>query len=136
MKIQHAQPHHRVELPFTRDAPATARAYLRVCAPELSGTVLDDALVMVSELVTNAIEHGMPEVTLKLWRAADCLTVAVLDGGTAPLPVICPAPPGDHPNGRGLMIVNALAAHWGVHRTLGEAGNTVWFDLAPGGDPV
>ena len=130
MDENHAQAHHRTELPFTCEAPSTARSQFRRFASTLSGTTLDDALVMVSELVTNAIQHGMPEVALELWLRTDRITVAVLDRGDVPPSLICAAPPGDHPHGRGLLIVNALAARWGVRRTEGEAGKTVWFDLA------
>ena len=123
------QAHQLTELPFTREAPSTARSQLRRFAPTLSGTTLDDGLVMVSELVTNAIQHGLPEVTLQLWLRTDRITVAVLDRGDVPPSLICAVPPGDHPHGRGLLLVNALAARWGVRQTDREAGKTVWFDL-------
>lgn len=136
MKDHLTQAHHRAELPFTCAAPASARSQFRGFAPKLSGTTLDDALVMVSELVTNAIQHGMPEVTLQFWLRADRITVAVLDRGDAPVSLICPAPPSDHPHGRGLMIVSALAARWGVRRSEGDGGKAVWFELARVTAPV
>jgi anti-sigma regulatory factor (Ser/Thr protein kinase) len=119
-----------VELPFTGAAPSTARSYLRLFARNLSAATLDEALVMVSELVTNALQHGKPEITLQLWLRPDRIAVAVLDRGDASPSLIHPAPRGDHPHGRGLMLVNALAAHWGVRCSEGRAGKTVWFDLA------
>ena len=70
-----------LELPVTREAPALAREFLRgsTCA-EHHSAVLDDAVLMVSELVTNSVLHGGPPVVV----AVDCngneLQVRVRDG--------------------------------------------------------
>jgi anti-sigma regulatory factor (Ser/Thr protein kinase) len=117
-----------VGLPYTPKAPATARSQLRLFAAHLTATTIDDALVMVSELVTNAIRHGKPEITLHLRLSPDRLTVAVSDLGEAPVPRIIPTPPSTQLYGRGLMLVNALAARWGVSSNSG-IGKTVWCDL-------
>jgi anti-sigma regulatory factor (Ser/Thr protein kinase) len=82
---------------------------------------------MASELVTNAVVHGRPPITFRAWRTADRLTVAVGDQDRTP--PTCQLPPAHQSHGRGLVIVNALAAHWGVDQSP-EDGKRVWFDLA------
>jgi anti-sigma regulatory factor (Ser/Thr protein kinase) len=117
----------RTDLPFTSKAPSVAREQLRGFASGVRPAIVDDAALMVSELVTNALVHGEPEITLRLWRDADSLTVAVDDQGGAPLTHT--VPPADQEHGRGLVVVDTLAAHWGVTQNQGD-GKQVWFDLA------
>jgi anti-sigma regulatory factor (Ser/Thr protein kinase) len=116
------------ELPFQSDAPSIARSYLRQFAAGMLPTPLDDAVLMVSELVTNALVHGRPEITLRLAFEHDRLTVAVGDSGEGRL--TCAAPPQNQPSGGGLVVVNALATRWGVSRTRDQVGKQVWFELA------
>ena len=118
----------RTELPFTSEAPSIAREQLRRFARNLRAATVDDAVLMVSELVTNAVAHGQPEITLWLRLRPGRLTVAVADRGEAPL--TCAMPPPQQPFGRGLVIVNALAARWGVSRSQGGVDKRVWFDVA------
>jgi anti-sigma regulatory factor (Ser/Thr protein kinase) len=91
--------------------------------------MIDDAAVMLSELVTNVVQHGEPEITVRLRLDGNCIAVAVAYLGEAPLPPVSPVPPTDQPHGRGLLIVDALATRWGVSRHAGKAGKTVWFEL-------
>jgi anti-sigma regulatory factor (Ser/Thr protein kinase) len=114
------------ELPFTFEAPSTAREQLRWFARNLRAATVDDAVLMVSELVSNAVAHGQPEVTLRLRLRPDRLTVAVADRGEAPL--TCATPRLQQASGRGLVIVDALATRWGVSQ--GRFDKQVWFDLA------
>lgn len=118
----------RIDLPFTSQAPATAREQLRLFAGDLSDATVDDAAVMVSELVTNAVVHGRPEITLELWLTADRLTVAVGDLGEG-MPASA-VPRLRQGSGRGLIIVDALATRWGVSWPLKRGGKDVWFELA------
>ena len=85
----------RTELPFTSEAPSIARDHGGGRAKSTTATV-DDAALMVSELVTNAVAHGQPEITLRLRLRPDRLTVAVADRGEAPLTCAMP-PPSRHP---------------------------------------
>ena len=117
---------HR-ELPFTSAAPAIAREQLRRFVGNLPDATVDDAVLMTSELVTNAVLHGQPEITLWLRLETDRLTVAVTDLGDAILD--CARPPPRQASGRGLVIVDALATRWGVNRTRGRLGKSVWFEL-------
>jgi len=117
-------PRAEVELPVSREAPALAREFLRgsTCA-EHHSEVVDDAVLMVSELVTNSVLHGGPPVVV----AVDCdeatLQVRVRDGSPS-LPALRDAATGDE-NGRGLALVAEMSADWGVDTE--EDGKHVWF---------
>ena len=118
----------RTELPFTPAAPAFARDQVRVFARRVPPDTLDDAVLMVSELVTNAVQHGQPEVTLGMSLSGDGLTVSVSDQGSgAPIRAF---PTAEQQRGRGLGLVDALASKWGVIRSAGQDGKQVWFRLA------
>jgi len=87
----------------------------------------DVAVLLTSELVTNAIRHQPGgTVTLTVTYGRDEFRVDVHD--TSPrLPVLVDAP-ADAETGRGLMLVATLSADWGVYRT--PAGKAVYFTLA------
>ena len=115
-----------LELPVTREAPAGAREFLRssTCA-EHHREVLDDAVLMVSELVTNSVLHGGPPVVV----AVDCnvteLQVRVRDGSSS-MPSPRAAQESDE-GGRGLALVAEMSADWGVDPV--PDGKHVWFVL-------
>jgi anti-sigma regulatory factor (Ser/Thr protein kinase) len=79
----------------------------------------DDAEIITSELVTNAIQHvcddgtGTIVVTLARVRNPQAVTVVVSD--SSPEGPIRRETPADSKQGRGLQIVEALAVHWGWH---------------------
>ncbi|HEX9066348.1 MAG TPA: ATP-binding protein [Streptosporangiaceae bacterium] len=81
--------------------------------------LIEDAIIIASELVTNAIRHGSllagqedpPEVELAWQRFASRVTCVVTDGSSRP-PVLGPADMSAE-SGRGLQVVHALAAAWG-----------------------
>ena len=85
------------------------------------------AVLLTSELVTNAITHEAGEtVTLVITCACDQLRVDVHDTSrSVPMPVDAPA---DAEAGRGLMLVTSLSTEWGFYRT--PAGKAVYFTLA------
>lgn len=122
--------HSPVTLPYAAHAAAAARAHLRRQVQQLlRPATLDDALILTSELVTNAIRHGRPAVTLAVALEPSALTVIVTD--TSPdLPPLAPAkPPVDSPGGRGLVVVDALADQWGITPQHANPGKAVWFAL-------
>jgi anti-sigma regulatory factor (Ser/Thr protein kinase) len=107
----------------------------------VSDTVVDDAVLILSELLSNACRHGRPlgqhsEVgdgdVRAAWRVdgRGDLTVEVTDGGGPTRPV--PATPSvTARGGRGLNIISALAQKWGVRDdTAGEV--TVWALVSTG----
>ncbi|MFJ8634242.1 ATP-binding protein [Streptomyces sp. NPDC093568] len=88
----------------------------------------EDVLLVVSELVTNACLHA--EGPDEMWIACDnkVIRVEVTDRGNGQ-----PAPRTPHragrPGGHGMFIVQRLCLDWGVVRTPGVAGKTVWAEL-------
>ncbi|OIJ68714.1 hypothetical protein WN71_006535 [Streptomyces mangrovisoli] len=85
----------------------------------------DDALLLLSEMLTNAVQHAEGPLGLHLHRTATDLTVEVSDRSLQlPRPRIAGE---DDESGRGLILVRALATSWGVRPT--DEGKTTWFTL-------
>jgi anti-sigma regulatory factor (Ser/Thr protein kinase) len=87
------------------------------------------AILLTSELVTNAVTHGTPTagtfVLLTIVCDATGLRVDVHDG-SGDLPVLDSAPT-EAETGRGLLLVTSLSAEWGFYAT--PAGKAVYFAL-------
>ncbi|MEU6280795.1 ATP-binding protein [Streptomyces sp. NPDC047028] len=88
----------------------------------------EDVLLVVSELVTNACLHAEGPEELFLAQDNKVIRVEVSDRGTGR-----PAPRTPHragrPGGHGMFIVQRLCLDWGVLRTPGQSGKTVWAEL-------
>jgi len=99
-------------------------------ALKVDATVVDEAEIVISELVGNAVRHArpLPDGTIRVsWTVrAGVVEVEVADGGgpTTPRPAPCSVL---SVSGRGLRIVRGLAHEWGVHEDRG--GRTVWVSL-------
>lgn len=87
---------------------------------------VDSALVVVSELVTNAILHGGSECELRLSLAKGALRVEVVDYGSGNPDLMAATAQDEH--GRGLLLISALAAAWGVEAT--ATGKAVWAQVS------
>lgn len=88
---------------------AGARLRLRGMA-----ALVDDTQLIISELVTNAFRHGSSsQIVFRLVIGADTVVVIVDDGSPDRRPTPRPVDP-QAENGRGLLIVGALADSWGV----------------------
>lgn len=89
----------------------------------------DDVLLCVSELVTNAVVHGVPpgrQLRLLLRFDGRTLVVEVHDSGPGEPRIVHDGDEGDE-GGRGLLLVAALSEGWGVReRSLGKA---VWCEF-------
>lgn len=90
--------------------------------------VVERAVVVVSELASNAVRHAGTDWELRC-SVDDVARIAVLDGAAA-LPVLRAPEPG-RPGGMGLHVVVAFADTWGV--TAAPHGKSVWCTLVPGG---
>jgi CheY-like chemotaxis protein len=116
-------------LRLSEDITSAARARRFVeeqCAAWGFDAVLDDALLVVSELVTNAVIHGKSEAELRLVPTDDILRVEVADDGPAsPDPQLAGA---DDEHGRGLFLIGVLSTAWGTEAAPG-GGKVVWADL-------
>jgi len=122
-------------LAFSPSSAPTARSCVSDTLRRLgtAQTVIDDARVVVSELLANALRHARPLPTghlqVGLVVGTGSLRIFVTDGGSATLPSLTNASPMS-PGGRGLSIVGTLTRDWGVRESSG--GNTVFgvLDLA------
>lgn len=138
----------RTTLPGSALSPGSARTLVRRALTEwsasgLPGTehltdrLVDDAVVVVSELVTNAVVHAGTDVELacRLEDETGDLLVEVLDHhpSRAPRDGEIEAPYETPEYGRGLRLVSRLAESWGV--TYRTGAKTVWARL-PAEDPV
>lgn len=131
----------RATLPGNPLAPGSARARVRACLDEWTDCgllepgqrVAEDAMVVVSELVTNAVVHAGTDVEVDWWleeaREETAFVVEVTDHHPS-------RAPRDHPGetpyetpeyGRGLRLVASLAESWGVTYRIGA--KTVWARL-------
>jgi anti-sigma regulatory factor (Ser/Thr protein kinase) len=125
-------PRAECELPVSHEAPARARRFLKTAAcPEHHSALLDDAMVLVSELVTNSVLHGGPPLAVAVECDGTFLQVRVCDGSRT-LPAPRAAGQGDE-NGRGLALVATMSDDWGVEPD--ADGKLVWFVLH-GGTPA
>jgi phosphoserine phosphatase RsbU/P len=115
---------HEPVAAVTRQIRRNLRALLTAWG--LAADLVDDALLVVEELVTNVVDHARTRFRLAVRLADHVLHVSVRDCG-AGLPQVRPFDP-DAARGRGLQVVTSLAQHWGCDRH--ERGKTVWVDLA------
>lgn len=123
-------------LPMQRTAPALARDFARRSGcTDHALEVLDDALLLISELVTNSLLHGGPPIVLAIDCDGDALHVRVRDG--APDKPVARAPGEDAEGGRGVALVDLISDTWGVEPVADDhgTGKEVWFQLRLQGGP-
>jgi anti-sigma regulatory factor (Ser/Thr protein kinase) len=118
----------RVRLTTGPAAASEARCQVRAAISAWDIPVDPDvAILLTSELVTNAIRHEMTGIVmLAITCSAGQLRVDVHDTSRS-LPMLIDAP-ADAETGRGLMLVTTLSTEWGFYRT--PAGKAVYFTLA------
>jgi len=123
--------HHSVPLPNAMPPPLGAvRAMVAQLTADLPAETGEDLLLVVTELVANAYEHGAPPRALRLERSNDAGHVVIeVDDAAPTAPVLGRSRLGAN-RGRGLTIVAGGVERWGV-RAL-RAGKTVWARLQVG----
>jgi serine/threonine-protein kinase RsbW len=110
-------------------AVGAARAYAReVLRGAVAEEVIDDVLLCVSELATNAVRHAHAErFLLKVWADLRRVRVECHDrSGTWPL---LRSPGTEATSGRGLLLVDGVTSRWGVRRRRFSQGKYVWFEI-------
>ena len=119
-----ATPRAERELPVSHQSPALAREFLRsaTCSVHHSQLV-DDALLLTSELVTNSVLHGGPPLVVAVECDGTSMQVRVRDGSSE-LPEPREAERSAE-SGRGLALVAAVSDDWGVDPE--PDGKYVWF---------
>ena len=120
-------------LPGTPESVPVARWHVRAALGWHGlAEYVDDAEIITSELVTNAVQHACGNgrktigVTLTAAGSPAAVTVAVSDSSPQG-PIRRDTPPGSE-QGRGLQIVEALSAHWGWRRE--DGGKAIFAVLA------
>jgi serine/threonine-protein kinase RsbW len=115
--------------------PESAAAARTAAAKTLAGyPAADDAVLALSEMVTNAIQHsrsGLPNGTLevRLTVTAASVLAEVLDSGPLGVPAIT-SREAFAERGRGLVLVEALTRAWGS-----DGAGLWWFWAVLGGEP-
>ena len=114
-------------LPAQDRSPGTARRAVQEALTAAGLEVmLDDALLLVSELVTNAVVHAGTELELLIDIGPGLARIEVIDHGPG-LPVRHGDPDDTREDGRGIFLLDALAQEWGTRHFAG--GKSVWFVL-------
>ena len=114
---------------------ARQRVHARLSEWAIGPDLLDTAVLVVSELVTNALVHtGTKVITCALQVQRGLLRIEVTDHGDGdgssdggPEPTACIASASEE-NGRGLLLISRLSDAWGVVDRSGQ-GHTVWAIL-------
>jgi anti-sigma regulatory factor (Ser/Thr protein kinase) len=103
----------------------------RALADETSATspLLDTIRIVIAELASNAIEHAHSTFTVTVSEDRDGMVTVAVHDHSAALPVLQPQSTLTA-RGRGLQIVDQLAAEWGATAEPDD-GKTVWATLSP-----
>jgi anti-sigma regulatory factor (Ser/Thr protein kinase) len=120
-------------LPPAGTSPSRARTFVGAQLREWDLLACEDAaLLLVSELVTNALLHARTDMEVRLSRSDGCVRLEVKDGSVqAPTTRRFSINAG---TGRGLHLVASVAQNWGVR--LENGGKSVWVDVATVVDDV
>ncbi|WP_052424230.1 ATP-binding protein [Nonomuraea candida] len=118
-----------VRLPGVPSQVARARELITVALGR-DHPVHDDAVLLTSELATNAILHTKSgaggSFTVTVASSETAVRVLVSDGGSEEPPCVC-GTAAQSTSGRGLPLVEALSRRWGFTRE--DGATTVWFEL-------
>ncbi|MET8906290.1 SpoIIE family protein phosphatase [Micromonospora sp. NPDC004551] len=125
----------RVRLPADRRTPAAARALVRSVLAEADlHELLNEALLLTTELTTNAVEHARTELDIEVEADPAGLTVTVTDFASGPVDELMVGVRNTTSEitevaerGRGLLLVDHFASRWGT--TYLPTGKGVWFRL-------
>jgi anti-sigma regulatory factor (Ser/Thr protein kinase) len=117
------------ELPARPAAVSAARRALLAANGGLPSTVRDDVLLLLTELVSNAVRHAAGAgraVRVELEQGARMIGVAVFDEGTG-FTAEAPQPERDRSGGWGLFLIDQIADRWGITPT--ASGTCAWFEI-------
>ncbi|GAB7048998.1 hypothetical protein JCM9534A_41240 [Catenuloplanes indicus JCM 9534] len=125
----------RVRLPADRRTPAAARAVVRAVLSEGGlDELLNEALLLTTELSTNAVVHARTELEIEVVADGHGLTVTVTDFAAGQLETLTARPRTEETDisevserGRGLLLVDHFSSRWGTTHL--RHGKGVWFRL-------
>jgi anti-sigma regulatory factor (Ser/Thr protein kinase) len=125
MATEHARAHRRVAA--DEQAPGTARRLVEEFGAGLPHNFVYELKLLVSELVTNSVEHtSTTRVEVELVEVQSGVRAVVRDAGGGFSRT--PRSPAAVSRGWGLTFVDQMADRWGTERT--DSGAAVWFELA------
>ena len=122
-----ARPHGTLTLGRRPAEVERGRRFVADACRDYDGDVACTAMLLASELITNALRHGTGDISLLVLLGASKVRVEVADRSPEH-PTVRVAGPNDE-NGRGLLILDHLADEWGVTTCSDGAGKSVWFTL-------
>lgn len=109
------------------DNVAGVRSLTRLALAGVSDDDLEDIVLVVTELVSNAFDHGEGPLWMRLYLTpAPCVVRCEVDDTAEELPVVGTSRL-DGFRGRGMVLVDQIAARWGVVR--GDGYKTVWAEF-------
>lgn len=120
-----------VTLPAKATSPARARRFIDATLADWGLDGGDDLVLVASELTTNALLHARTPMRVRLAEEDEGIRLSVQDGSGQP-----PRERGfsvESGTGRGLLLLESVAAEWGVEPHEGD-GKTVWCLVVLGGD--
>ncbi|CAM3031316.1 ATP-binding protein [Saccharomonospora xinjiangensis] len=123
--VPHATPLVDVRLSVDRDIPTQARRAAGAVLGDIEPNTRYNFLLIVSELVANAVLHSRSPKWLRVLRRGSVLRAEVHDGSREPPLVLAPSPYRAH--GRGMFLVDSFADDWGVETN--PAGKIVWAEV-------
>jgi anti-sigma regulatory factor (Ser/Thr protein kinase) len=144
-RAQRAEPRQLIDIPGSPSSPeatvvvhavaadpaavSDARRFLRRTLEDwgINDETTDNAVLCLSELVTNAVIHTRAGCMVRVVLEQGILTTTVRDGGTTDATTATPMMDPLQVHGRGLQLVDSLANRWGSE--LDTLGTTVWFVL-------
>jgi anti-sigma regulatory factor (Ser/Thr protein kinase) len=114
-------------VPYDATGPSVARHFVQQFAEDYRLGQAAELVMIVSELVTNAIVHGAAPVRLTLLHRDGETTIEVADGDAEIDRVKLRRVDRSEPGGKGLAVVASLANRWGAR--LSPPGKTVWATM-------
>jgi anti-sigma regulatory factor (Ser/Thr protein kinase) len=117
----------RISLPRDISSPAEARRQVREFAAEHDVDDLTLLLLVVSELVTNAVVHGAEPIEMRASVEGGTVRVEVSDSDPDISTVVTPPHASEQIGGRGLEIIDSVTRSWGAFPN--DTGKIVWAEL-------
>jgi anti-sigma regulatory factor (Ser/Thr protein kinase) len=121
----------QLRLPPTTDSVPMARRHAREQLRDSRADV-DTVVLLVSEVVTNAVLHARSDVILTVHDLGATARVEVHD--SSPVPPRLHRFAAESATGRGLRLLDQLALRWGADQVAEGLGKTVWFEVGSPGD--
>jgi anti-sigma regulatory factor (Ser/Thr protein kinase) len=117
-----------LEVPAVPASVSRVRRHCRTALADAPEDVADTVVLLASELASNAVSHAAGPIALSVDHGARVVRVEVADRSAhLPVPRAAGAPEPGLDEGRGLLLLEALAGSWGAVPT--AAGKRVWFEV-------